>query len=60
MINGKLVEVNVMSPGGITYMNKVYKTRIQVKVIDFVEDVVQEKSNAFNRKAKLRKTVEDA
>ena len=60
VINGKLVEVNVMSPGGITYMNKVYKTRVQVKVIDFVEDVVQEISNAFNRKTKLRKTVQDA
>ncbi len=60
VINGKLVEVNVMSPGGITYINKVYKTRIQEKVIDFIEDEVQVKSNAFKRKAKLRKTVEDA
>jgi len=60
VINGKLVEVNVMSPGGITYMNKVYKTRIQEKVMDFIEDEVQEKSVAFNRKAKLRKAVEDA
>jgi glutathione synthase len=60
VINGKLVEVNVMSPGGITYMNKVYKTRIQEKVMDFIEDQVQEKSVAFNRKAKLRKAVENA
>ena len=36
VINGQLVEVNVMSPGGITYMNKVYKTRVQEKVVDFV------------------------
>lgn len=60
VINGMLVEVNVMSPGGITYINKVYKTRIQRKVIDFIEEEVQEISSAFNRKAQLRKTVQDA
>jgi glutathione synthase len=60
VINGKLVEVNVMSPGGITYINKVYNVRVQEKVIDFIEDVVQEKANAFKRKTLLRKTVEDA
>ncbi|QNJ98793.1 glutathione synthase [Constantimarinum furrinae] len=60
VINGMLVEVNVMSPGGITYMNKVYKTRVQEKVIDFVEDKVIERVNAFERRKKLRKHVDDA
>jgi glutathione synthase len=60
VINGKLVEVNVMSPGGITYVNKVYKTKVQEKVIDFIEDEVREIANAFKRKTILRKTVEDA
>lgn len=60
VIGGKLVEVNVMSPGGITYMNKVYKTRIQEKVIDFVEDKVQERVAAFERRQKLRKHVTEA
>ncbi|NND61964.1 MAG: ATP-grasp domain-containing protein, partial [Flavobacteriaceae bacterium] len=60
VINGMLVEVNVMSPGGITYMNKVYKTRVQEKVIDFVEDKVEERVNAFERRQKLRKHVKDA
>jgi glutathione synthase len=60
VIGGMLVEVNVMSPGGITYMNKVYKTRIQEKVIDFVEDKVQERVAAFERRQKLRKHVKDA
>ncbi|MGV6846489.1 MAG: glutathione synthase [Lutibacter sp.] len=60
VINGKLVEVNVMSPGGITYINKVYKTKLQEKVIDFIEDEVEQKSKAFERKTLLRKTVEDA
>jgi len=60
VINGMLVEVNVMSPGGITYMNKVYKTRVQEKVIDFVEDKVIERVNAFERRKKLRQHVEEA
>ncbi len=60
VIGGKLVEVNVMSPGGITYMNKVYKTRIQEKVINFMESKVLEKEAAFRRKSTLRKMVDEA
>jgi len=62
VIGGKLVEVNVMSPGGITYINKVYKPKIKVeeKVIDFIESKVQDKLQAFDRRVKLRKTVEEA
>lgn len=60
VINGILVEVNVMSPGGITYMNRVYKTRIQEKIIDFVEDKVLQRVNAFERRKKLRKHVDEA
>lgn len=62
VIGGKLVEVNVMSPGGITYINKVYKPKVKVeeKVIDFVESKVQDKLQAFDRRVKLRKTVEEA
>ncbi|HZW62247.1 MAG TPA: glutathione synthase [Flavobacteriaceae bacterium] len=62
VIGGKLVEVNVMSPGGITYINKVYKpkTKVEEKVIDFLESKVLDKLQAFNRRSRLRKTVEDA
>jgi len=60
VIGGMLVEVNVMSPGGITYMNKVYKTRVQEKVIDFIEDKVLERVTAFERRQKLRKHVSEA
>ncbi len=60
VIGGKLVEVNVMSPGGITYINKVYKTKLQEKVIDFIESKVLDKLQAFDRRSRLRKTVEDA
>ena len=62
VIGGMLVEVNVMSPGGITYMNKVYKSKVKVeeKVIDFLESKVLDKLQAFDRRSRLRKTVEDA
>ncbi|NND52400.1 MAG: glutathione synthase [Flavobacteriaceae bacterium] len=62
VIGGKLVEVNVMSPGGITYINKVYKPKVKVeeKVLDFIESKVQDKLQAFDRRVKLRKTVEEA
>ena len=60
VIGGKLVEVNVMSPGGITYMNKVYKTRIQEKVVNFMESKVLEREAAFLRKSTLKKVVDEA
>ncbi|MCX2719665.1 glutathione synthase [Lentiprolixibacter aurantiacus] len=60
VIGGKLVEVNVMSPGGITYMNKVYKTKIQSRVIDFIESKVLDKLQAFDRRSRLRNEVENA
>lgn len=62
VIGGMLVEVNVMSPGGITYINKVYKNKIKVeeRVIDFLESKVLDKLQAFDRRSRLRKTVQDA
>ena len=62
VIGGKLVEVNVMSPGGITYINKVYKPKVRVeeKVIDFLESKVLDKMQAFDRRTRLRKAVQDA
>ncbi|MEK6153741.1 glutathione synthase [Flavobacteriaceae bacterium 3-367] len=60
VIGGKLVEVNVMSPGGITYMNKVYKAKLQCKVIDFVESKVLDNLKAFDRRSRLRSEVENA
>ena len=62
VIGGKLVEVNVMSPGGITYINKVYKNKhkIEEKVIDFLESKVLDNLEAFNRRSRLRRTVDEA
>lgn len=62
VIGGMLVEVNVMSPGGVTYINKVYKPKIKVeeRVIDFLESKVMDKLEAFDRRARLRKYVDEA
>jgi len=51
-----------MSPGGITYINKVYKPKVRVeeKVIDFLESKVLDKMQAFDRRTRLRKAVQDA
>ena len=60
VINGKLVEVNVMSPGGITRINRLNRTKLQVNIIDFVESVVMAKHIALARKHDFRKVIEDA
>lgn len=60
VINGMLVEVNVMSPGGITYINKVSKVKLQEKVVDFFEGIVIDRINALERRNKLKSTIVDA
>ncbi len=60
VIGGKLVEVNVMSPGGVTYINKVYKLKLQEKVVDFLESKILEKNAAFRRMTDLKNKVEQA
>jgi glutathione synthase len=57
IISGKLVEVNVMSLGGITYINKV---KITGKSNQFLESKVLEQSAAFRRKTDLKRSVEEA
>ncbi|NQV51963.1 MAG: glutathione synthase [Flavobacteriales bacterium] len=60
VINGKLIEVNVLSPGGITRINKLNRVKLQQKVMDFVEDVVIAKESALNRKLAHQLTVKNA
>ena len=40
LIGGKLIEVNVMSPGTITDINKLNDTKIQVKIVKYLEEQV--------------------
>ena len=50
IIAGKLIEVNVQSPGGIVNINKLNKAKLQCEIIDFVEDKVQEIKDFFQQK----------
>lgn len=60
IINGKLIEINVCSPGGITKINQFNRTKIQKRIIDYVEDVIQMKENAIDRKRNLKKLIDEA
>jgi len=60
VIDGKLVEVNVLSPGGIPRINRLNRVKLQTKVIDFLEQVISTKEMLVNRKHHLRKTIDDA
>lgn len=43
LIGGKLIEVNVLSPGTITDINRLNNTKIQKKIVDFLEKVTKER-----------------
>lgn len=43
LINGKLIEVNVMSPGTITDINRLNSVRLQEKILNYLEKVVAER-----------------
>jgi len=60
VINGKLIEINVLSPGGISRINKLNRVKLQQRVMDFVEDVVSIKETALNKKLANRLTVQNA
>ena len=60
VINEKLIEVNVQSPGGIMRINKLNNVKLQKKVIDFVESVVNAKEALTQRKNEFRKAINDA
>jgi len=60
VIGGKLIEVNVLSPGGITRINKLNRTKLQKHIIDFVENVVSARELVIERKNTFRKVIEDA
>lgn len=60
VINGKLIEVNVMSPGGIMRINRLNRTKLQIQIIDFIESVVNAKEAIASRKTQYRQVIEDA
>ena len=44
LIGGKLIEVNVLSPGTITDINKLNNVKLQCKILDYLEDVVAQRN----------------
>jgi glutathione synthase len=60
LIGEKLIEVNVTSPGGIININRLAKSRIERKVLDYVEDHYRKRDLAYRRKLAFRQEVEDA
>ncbi len=44
MIGDKILEVNVLNPGGITNINRLEKLKLQKLVVDFLEEKVEEKT----------------
>ncbi|HDR67551.1 MAG TPA: glutathione synthase [Bacteroidaceae bacterium] len=60
IINGKLIEINVCSPGGITKINRFNRVKLQKQIIDFVENVVHIRESAIDRKRDFRKIIENA
>ena len=60
VINGKLIEVNVMSPGGIARINRLNGVRLQEKVIDFIEYMVKSKAHISPRKQVFQPLLSEA
>ncbi|MDB4542659.1 glutathione synthetase [bacterium] len=60
VIGGKLIEANVLSPGGITRINKLNRVKLQRNILDFVENVVSARELLVQRKHTFRKVIEDA
>lgn len=46
LIGGKLIEVNVLSPGTITDINKLNNTKLQTKIVKYLEKVVSDRNKA--------------
>lgn len=60
VIGGKLIEVNVMSPGGIMRINRLNRVKLQRQVVDFIEGVVHSREALIIRKKSFRQIIEDA
>jgi glutathione synthase len=50
IIEDRLVEINVLSPGGIPRINRLDHVKLEEKVIDFIEQKVQEMKQQPNKR----------
>ena len=60
LIGEKLIEVNVLSPGGIVNINRLNKVKLQKRIVDWAEDMVRQQAWQQERRVALRKTVDEA
>lgn len=60
IINNTIIEINVVSPGGIHVINKFDKTNLQKKIIDFAENVIDKRHKTLRRKYEYQKLVRNA
>lgn len=59
MIGDKILEVNVLNPGGISNINKLDKSKLQIQVVDFIEEKVHEKQEKHAELEYLLKRLSD-
>ncbi len=60
LIQGKLIEVNVLSPGGITRINRFNRVKLQCSILDYIENHFRRQDSSLKQKAEFRKLVIDA
>lgn len=57
IIGDKLIEINVVSPGGIVNINRLNRVRIERAILDSIEAKYRKKEAAFLRKMAFKKEV---
>lgn len=57
VIGDKLIEINVLSPGGIVNINRLNRTRLERQILDSIESKYRKKESAFLRKMAFKKEV---
>ncbi len=60
IINGKLIEINVLSPGGIVNINRLNKTKLQKLVVDFIEEKVKESEAPIKQRMSYKEIVRNS
>ncbi|CAN8139820.1 hypothetical protein THIOSC13_1680005 [uncultured Thiomicrorhabdus sp.] len=59
MIGDKILEVNVLNPGGISNINRLNKVKLHLQVVDFIEEMVHEKQEKHAELEYLLKRLSD-
>ncbi len=59
LIDGKLIEVNVLSPGTLKDINRLNGVKLQTKIVNFIEEAVYIRERAIRRKSEFQAMVEN-